>query len=191
MLCCLSYLSGFSQKKDILEDKLLIVLDIQEYYTNNKLPEGAARQLIDSVNFVISKTSPDHVVYIKSVHKVLNLSLSYPFVYASRDTSAMCFDKRMNVVNDHIFIKEKANTFTIDELNDFIKQSKAKEIIIVGLMAEQCVYESLLGGRELGYEMYAVPQAIIGESGKSKDKVIKKLMEKGVKRLDISSLGNE
>jgi len=159
----------------LIENKFLIVLDIQNYYTINKLPDSTAQRLIDSVNYVISNTSPDHVIYIKSTHKVLNLSLSSPFVYVSLDTPAMYFDKRMNLVNEHIFTKEESNAFTIKALNDFLIQNKAKEIVIIGLLAEQCVYESLIGGKALGYDMCVIPGAIIGKSPKSKDKVIKEL----------------
>lgn len=137
ILCCLSSLSCFSQKKALIEDKLLIVLDIQEYYTNNKLSEGPAQKLIDSINYVISNTSSNNVIYIKSIHKLLNMSLSYPFVYVTHDTSAMCLDKRLNLVNDNILTKEGPNAFTVKALNDFLKQRNAKEIIIIGLLAER------------------------------------------------------
>lgn len=191
VILCLTYLSCFSQKKDFSNDKLLIVLDIQEYYTHSKLAEGSAQKLIDSVNYVIGKTNPDNVIYIKSIHRLLNLSFSWPFVYVTRDTSAMCLDKRMNLVNDHIFIKEESNTFTIKALNDFLKQNNTEEIIIIGLMAEQCLYESLIEGRKLNYDMYAIPGAIIGKSQKSKDKVLKKLIKNEIKIIDINTLNNE
>jgi len=191
IICCLSILYCFSQEKNLIEDKFLIILDIQEYYTNDKLPEGDAQKLIDSINYVISNTSPNNVIYIKSIHKLLNLSLSYPFIYVSLDTLAMCLDKRMNLVNEHIFLKEESNTFTVKELNHFLKQNNAKEIIIIGLMAEQCISESLIAGKELGYDMYIIPEAIIGESPKSKDKALKALSKEGVKILDIKTLNNE
>lgn len=191
IIICFSNLFCFSQEKYLIEDKFLLILDIQEYYTNDKLPEGSAQKLIDSINYAISHTSPNNVIYIKTIHKLLNLSLSYPFVYVSLDTSAMCLDKRMNLVNEHIFIKEESNTFTVKELNHFLKQNNAKEIIIVGLMAEQCIYESLIAGKELGYDMYVIPEAVAGESQKSIDKALKALTKEGIKILDIKTLNNE
>jgi nicotinamidase-related amidase len=182
---------GLAQRENIMSDKLLIVLDIQEYYTNKALPEATAQNLIDSVNYVIGQTSPENVIFIKSIHKVLNLSFSSPFVFVSYDTAAMRLDKRMNVVNDHIFTKEESSAFTVEALNDYLKQNNTKEIIIIGLMAEQCVNKSLLAGEELGYSMYAIPEAIAGKSIRSKDKVMKKLAEKGVKIIPVNSLKNE
>ncbi|NVO01647.1 MAG: isochorismatase family protein [Bacteroidetes bacterium] len=188
---CLIYISCFSQKKEPLEDKLLIVLDIQEYYANNKLSEGSAQKLIDSVNYVISKTNPNNVIYIKSIHKLLNLSLSYPFVFVTHDSAAMVFDKRLKIVNNQIFTKEESNTFTSKGLNVFLKEKNAKEIIIIGLMAEQCVYKSLIAGKNLGYDMYAIPGAIIGETPKSKDKVMRELINEGIRIIDINILSNQ
>ena len=189
IISCLSNQFCFSQEKDLLDERFLIVLDIQEYYTNDKLSEENAQKLIDSVNYVINHS--DNVVYVKSIHKLLNLSLSYPFIYVSFDTSAMRLDKRMNLVNDLIFTKENCSAFAVKDLCDFLKQNNAKEIVIIGLMAGDCIYESLLEGKELGYDMYIIPEAIIGESQKGKDKAIKSLTKEGVKILDIKMLNNE
>ena len=171
-----------------MHDKHLIVLDIQEYYTNNKLSVVSSQKLIDSVNYIISKTISNNVTYIKSVHKLLNLSLSYPFIYVTYDSSAMRLDNRLNLVNNHILTKEKTNTFSVEELNNFLEQKNVNEIIIIGLLAEQCVYKSLIAGRKLGYNMYVVPEAIIGKSEKSKEKVIKKLTKKGIKIININTI---
>lgn len=187
LLFGLSSFSCFSQKKALIEDKFLIVLDIQEYYTKNKLPEGSAQKLIDSINYVISHTNSNNVIYIKSIHKLLNLSFSYPFIFVTHDTSAMCLDKRMNLVNDNILTKEHPNAFTLKALNDFLEQKSAKEIIVIGLLAEQCVYESLIAGIKLGYNMYVLPEAIVGKSQKSKEKVINKLTKKGIKIFDFNT----
>lgn len=191
ILFCSGFHFCFAQYKNLMENKLLLVVDIQEYYTKNKLPEATAQNLIDSVNSIISYTNPDNVIYIRSIHKVLNLSFSSPFLYVSHDTTAMRFDKRMSLVNDHIYTKEESNIFAVKALNDYIEQNNTKEIIVIGLMAEQCVYKSLLAGEELGYAMYAIPGAIAGESIRSKDKVMKKLAEKGVEIIATNTLDFE
>lgn len=186
-----AHLFCFAQRENLMSDKLLIVLDIQEYYTNKALPEATAQKLIDSVNYAISHTSPENVIYIKSIHKVLNLSFSSPLVFVSHDTSAMRLDKRMNVVNDHIFIKEESSAFTVKALNDYLKQKNTKEIVIIGLMAERCVYESILAGKEMGYSMYTIPGAITGKSLKSKEQVINKLAKKGVEIINMNTLNQD
>jgi len=100
----------------------------------------------------------------------------------------MRFDNRMNVVNDHIFINDNFSVFTIEELKNFLKQVNAKEIVMIGLMAEEFLSEYLIEGKELGYDMYTIPEAIIGKSEKSKDEAIIKLIKKGIKMIDINTL---
>jgi len=177
-----------AQNNSQTDGKFLIVLNIQEYSTCNshKLSETEAQKIIDSVNYVINQFNPNNVVYIRSSHDLLNLSLSYPFIYVSHDTIAMRLDKRMHLVNDRVFTKEKTSAFTLAELNDFLQQNKAKEIAVVGLLAEECVYETVVAGRDLGYEMYIVPEAIIGKSEKSKMKVLTKLKNNGIRQLSLN-----
>lgn len=177
-----------AQDKSFFPNKYLIVLDVQEYYTNGKLPECSTQKVIDSINYVISKTDSDNVMYIKRIHKLLNLSLSFPFIYVSLDTSAIRLDSRLNLVNENIFTREKGNAFRLKELNDYLKQNNATEIVLIGFLAEDFLYESVISGKELGYDMYVIPEAIIGKSQITKDKVINNLTKQGIKIIDINEI---
>jgi nicotinamidase-related amidase len=177
-----------SQEKSFFSNKYLIVLDVQEYYTNGKLPEYSTQKVIDSVNYVINKTASDKVIYIKRTHKLLNLSLSFPFIYVSLDTLAIRLDSRLNLVNENIFTREKANAFTLKELNDFLKQNNATEIVLIGFLSEDFLYKSVISGKKLGYDMYVIPEAIIGKSQISKNKVINNLTKEGIKIIDINGM---
>lgn len=191
IITCFSNYFCYSQKNDPVNDTFLIVLDVQEYYTNNELSESAAQNFIDAVNYVINSTDSSHVIYVKTIHQLLNLSLTLPFAYVSFDTSAMRLDKRMTMVSKHIFTKIASNAFTVKELNDFLIQNQAKYIVIIGLMAEECIYQTLTGGKSIGYQMYTVPEALVGKSQKGKDEAIKKLIKEGIKILDINALKPE
>jgi nicotinamidase-related amidase len=181
-------ISAKSQDKSVLINKFIIVLDVQEYHTNCSLSDPSNQKVIDSINYVINKSDRNNVIYIKRIHKLLNISLSFPFIYVSLDTSAMRLDKRLNLVNENIFTREKANAFALEELNDFLKQNNVKEIVMIGFLAEEFLYQSVIRGKELGYDMYMISEAIIGKSQKSKDKVIKNLTEEGIKMLDIEKM---
>lgn len=181
-------ISAKSQDKNVLINKFIIVLDVQEYHTNCSLSDPSNQKVIDSINYVINKSDRNNVIYIKRIHKLLIISLSFPFIYVSLDTSAMRLDKRLNLVNENIFTREKANAFTLEELNDFLKQNNVKEIVMIGFLAEEFLYQSVIRGKELGYDMYVISEAIIGKSQKSKDKVIKNLTEEGIKMLDIEKM---
>lgn len=176
----------FSQKCETMKGKFLIVMDIQEYYTSGKLSFNSTQSMIESANGVIENTDAGHVIYLSRVHKLLNLSFGFPLVYISLDTNAMRLDSRLILVNENRLTREHSNAFASAELKDYLKQNNAKEIVVIGLLAEEFVYQSLLAGKELGYDMYLIPEAILGKTQKKKDKAIKKLAKRGVNVIRFS-----
>lgn len=85
----------------------------------------------------------------------------------------MLFDKRIIEVNDLI---------------NYLKQNNANQIVIIGLMVGECLYESLLADKEPGYNMYLISKEIVGKLEKTKIKVISKLKQKEVRQLTIREL---
>ena len=182
-------LCSYGQSVNNINDKFVIILDVQREYTENSISEVEAQQLIDSINYVIKHTDVNNILYVKSAHRLLNISSSKPFIYVSFDTAAKWnLDSRMILVNENVISKEESNIFDEVELTDILVQNNVKEIIVIGLMAEKCVYESLIGGVELGYEMYVIPEAIVGKSTKSEEKIIKKLQASGVNILHLDAM---
>lgn len=159
------------------QNTFVIVLDIQPYFTENAMSESQAQKLIDASNKVIENTEASNIIYVKTYHRMLTMS----FKGIKIDTiSNMEFDKNLNIVNENIFIKTKASAFSLNDLNDFLKEKNAERILVVGLMAEDCLYKTVLEGSEMGYEMFVIPESMGAKSQKSKEKVLKKLVKKGV-----------
>lgn len=179
----------FSQKND-LDNKFLMVLDVQRHDTDKLESDSSFQTFIESLNVAIGHFNTKNIIYIMGIHLQLNLSLTFPNLYISLNTEAMQLYDRMSLVNKNIFLKEEAmgNAFNIEGLNNFLKKNNAKEIILIGLLAEKCIYQSCIGGLDKAYNMYIIPEAIIGESQESKDKVIKELTEKGIKTLNLNEL---
>ncbi len=168
--------------KKVIQNKFVIVLDIQKYYTEKAISDSEADTLIKYANYVIENTDPNNVIYFKAIHKELTIS----FKSITVDTlDNLEIDSRLKVVNDNILWKEEGNAFTVAGLNSFLEKRNAKEIIVVGLMAEKCVYKTLIGGKELGYKMFVIPEAIVGKSEKSKQKVIEKLLAEGITIIEL------
>ncbi len=166
-----------AQTEKLPKDNYLIVLDIQQYYTHELLDSVAAENLIYSINSLLDEYEPQKVVYIRSMHKLLTLS----FKGVKVDTAdGMEFDHRLRVINTVDFVKSKPNAFSLEEFRSYLEENNAKNIVVVGLMAEYCVYQTLLGGKECGFEMFVVPDAIAAKSEKSKNKTLEKLKKKGV-----------
>lgn len=168
---------ALTQNIEQIKDKYLIVLDIQQHFTKNVIQETEAEMLIKTINSIINDANPQKVIYVKSILTTLNISLKGFDV----DTlPKLDFDNRLNIVNDQIVVKNKANAFKFEKLTNLLEKDNDKEVIVVGLMAEHCVYKTLLGGKKSGYEMFVIPEAIAGKSTEGKDKIVNKMKKQNI-----------
>lgn len=168
--------SAIAQEKDFFQNKYLIVLDMQEDYIYGKIPDSAAYELIANINSIIDKVDTNKIVYVKTEMLVASLS----FKGISVDTIAnLEFCKNLQIANNNIFVKTDGNAFSNNDLATFFNAKNAEDIIVVGLLAEQCVSRTTNGGLELGYHMFLIPNAILGKKEKTKSKAIKKLIDNG------------
>ena len=173
-----STFSSFPQEVNYSNERFVIVLDVQQFWTDNSLKPEAAEEMLRSINAVIEKTNPAKIIYIKSSGESAVLSISLKGVKKTT-FSANEFDKNLKIVNTYIFEKTEGDAFTVKDMTDIFESNNAKEIIITGLLAEECVYKTALGGLSRNYDIYLVPEAIGGKSDKSKQKALKKLAKAG------------
>lgn len=155
---------------------------MQEEYAENEISKESTAKEIEIINKIISTANPENVVYAKSVHKILNFSLKKIYV----DKIAKDLDDRLEVVGENVFTDYGGNVFNSDELVNYVNETNINQIVIVGRVAEECITKSVLSGKKSGFEMFIIPDAIIGKSKVSKFKAIKRLKEKGVKELTVN-----
>ena len=176
ILICISF--NLFQNKAFSQERYLIVLDIQKFPKKSTLLDSSVMKMIQNVNSLISHFNADNVIYIKATGKAISIT-SKGF---SIDTlPASDFDSKLNIVSNNIFIKIEGDAFTSAEMISFLENKKAKEIVLVGLMAEKCIYNTALGGKDKDYDITIVPEGIVGMTQKKKDKAIEKMKVKGIK----------
>ena len=168
-----------------LEGKYILVIDIQEIWTKNKLEPAAAELLIANINKIISKADSGKVIYIESV--VANLSLDFSGISIGFPKGLM-IDDRLHTVNSNRFTKNKPDSFSSEQLKVFLSKHTANSFVVVGLAAEHCILETLVGGLNRGYKMALVPEAIWGESEATKEKSIATAKKKGAEVVLLNSL---
>jgi len=182
---CISF--NLFQNKAFSQERYLIVLDIQKFPKKSTLLDSSVMKMIQNVNSLISHFNADNVIYIKATGKAISIT-SKGF---SIDTlPASDFDSTLNIVSNNIFIKIEGDAFTSAEMISFLENKKAKEIVLVGLMAEKCIYNTALGGKDKDYDITIVPEGIVGMTKKKKDKAIEKMKVKGIKFLPMSAIIN-
>ncbi len=172
----------FSQNSKYENEKYVIVLDVQQYYTDNCMPKKDADEMVKSINSLIGKTNPEKVIYVKSLYGAVALSISFKG-FKIDTIPANEFDKNLVLINNTIFNKTDGNAFLANGLLEYLKQKGVKDIIVTGLLAERCVTKTTQGGISSGFNIYLLSDAIGGKSNRSKAKAIKKLVKMGAKQL--------
>jgi nicotinamidase-related amidase len=178
---------AFSQEKSYENDKFLIVLDVQQYWTDKAMSAEEAASMVSAINSLIEKTNPGKVIYVRTMAVAKEISISFKGIRT--DTLfAPKFDRNLKIVSNNFFEKTTGDAFATKALTDFLDQSSAKDIIIAGLLAEKCITVTTLGGLSRGYNIYIVPDAVGGKSKNSRNKAINHLAGKGTKILIINDL---
>lgn len=161
------------------DDFVLLVVDVQDFENvKENLAQNIYRDFLLEVNKTIESFDPERVAYIKDMSLVASLS----FKGIDVDTASFIdFDKDLVVVNTNIFIKSEGDSFTAEGLDSFLEKCPDHKILVVGLIADGCIYSTLKSGCKQDYEMYIVPNAILARSEISKRKYLKKYEKMGVK----------
>lgn len=170
-------LKGHAQLSQPPDELYILVIDVQKKYYEGKRTEKDAVRMLENINSLIEKSDPAKVVYIQAGGSVLNLS----FKKTTVDTVVFPPDDRLKRVNDHLITKFAGDAFTVKELTDFLRENNAKNILLTGLMAEKCVFNTAMGGLEQGFNIYILPAALMGKNPRSKEKAIGKMVENGAR----------
>jgi len=173
--------------KAVSQESYLIVLDIQAFPKKDKQLDSSVREMIQNVNSLVSHFDTNKVIYIKATGKALNITLKG---FSVDTLPAPDFDSTLNVVSNNVFTKIEGDAFTSAGLISFLESRKVQEIVLVGLMAEKCIFDTALGGKARGYDIAIVTEGIVGTTHKKKEKAIQKMEEKGVKFIPITQIIN-
>jgi nicotinamidase-related amidase len=176
---------GHTQTSSQYSDTFFMIVDVQDqFYSNNQL-SAPGKEMVEIINLMIDSFDPQKVIYIKAAGKKLSLS----FKGISVDTlPAPGLDPGLKLVSHNFFTKREGDAFSTDKLIQFLQENNARKIIVAGMLAEKCVYQTVMGGKQRGYVMKVVPEAVIGKSEKSKQKVIQKMREQGIAVLSLKDI---
>jgi nicotinamidase-related amidase len=168
-----------------IQDKYVIVLDVQpQYYSGTKL-DNPAGEMVRNINSILEVADPGKIIYINSIGKAL--SVSFKGIRAET-VPPTPFDSRLKRIGNTIFTKESGDAFDVKELTDYLSKVKAKEVIILGLLAERCVTNTALGARKRGFDVFLLPEAILGKNPGSKEKAIGKMKKEGAQVLTMREI---
>lgn len=170
----------------VSQDQYLMVIDVQNKFYEGSKVEQQANEMVGSINTIIKSFDPENVIYVKATAKML--TVSYKGIKAEPFFPAPEIDHGLNIVNNQIFTKTEGSAFSLVELNNLLQKRGVKKIILVGLLAEKCVYKTAIDGIDKGYDIFIAKEAVLSKSESKKAKVFRKMTQKGVKIISTKEL---
>lgn len=162
---------SFAQYKAVFDDAILVVLDVQpQFYSDNT--EQQAAEMVENINQLVINYPQDRIIYTQASGKILELSL---FKITTTEIPPTEMDPQLVVSGNHVFSKTHGNALEEDAIMEHLSSLTQKKLVLTGLMAEECVYQTAIGAIKEGFEVYLVEDAILSTSEDAKDKYLEKM----------------
>lgn len=154
-----------------------MVLDMQDFQLKDQSLNASIDSLIPRINQLIGAFGAERVVYVRATGRSLNISLKG----ISTDTlPPKPFYPGLEVVNSTVYDKVEGDAFSVPELRQFLESRQVTDIVLVGILADKCIYHTALGGSSRGYHMTLVPEATVGSTARKQAKAFGEMKAKGV-----------
>jgi nicotinamidase-related amidase len=141
--------------------KALLVLDVQEG-SSGPVRARSFEAMVNTINGLIERfaRSGSEVAYVRQVFESdLIVRLHGGRRLAGRPEPRL--DRRLLVVNDHDFRKNRTDAFANRRLEQLLIDRQVDELFLVGVDGAYCVYYTALGALNRGYRVTVVQDAVL------------------------------
>jgi len=166
--------------------KALLVIDMQIDYIgeNAKFPieRSQIENLIITINKIIDECHKNDysIVYLRRVFKKNDIGNFFRNYACLEGTFGVEIDPRINIVSQNIFDKYAPDSFSSGDFINYLIENRIDELYLCGIMADECVYETALGGYNRNYKINYIANAVGSTNSKNIEKAVKKLNKKGI-----------
>ncbi|KAK0383938.1 hypothetical protein NLU13_8029 [Sarocladium strictum] len=149
-------LVGIPDSKPTLTDSVLIIIDAQNEYATGLLKVARLNETRSAIKALLDR-------YRSSGGSVIHVAHQSPEgapIFTPGTPLASIFDELTPVEGEPVVHKAHATAFTGTDLKKHLDLTKKNKIAVVGYMAHNCVSATIRAAAELGYDSYAVKDAI-------------------------------
>ncbi|AZP03667.1 cysteine hydrolase [Jeotgalibaca ciconiae] len=168
----------------------LLVLDIQNDTLGIK-EYGNTDSLMNNINSAITYAENNHIdiLYLTQgfsnpIDKLLSGGL-----YKKGSVGAE-LSSQLRVLSPHIFSKEKTDAFSSNELEEYLLKEGITTLYLIGADASACVYKTALGGRNRGYEVIVLSDAVFSINDTFLDRALANYKKNKIKTRVLSEFMN-
>ncbi len=174
------------QKKALFEasECLLLCIDIQEKLFSVMQNKG---QLLKNSNTLLEASRLFNIKSIVTEQYPKGLGPTHSEIEFQKIDKFEDFKKDDDRIQCLCLEKISFSVFNDENIADIIKKSSCKKIIMFGIESHVCMLQSLVQGLELGYEVYAVEDAMSSRSIQNHENALKFLRQIGVKVINVES----
>ena len=150
--------------------RALMIVDLQnDFCPNGALPAPDGDLIVPVINKLMNKF--DFVLASKDWHPVNTVHFEKWPAHCVRDTQGAEFHPELNAAKiDKVFLKgtdDKDDGYsafeaTNDNLEEYLRENKVKEVYVTGLVTEYCVKQTVLEALRQGFETYLIEDAVQG-----------------------------
>jgi len=156
----------------------MLIIDVQRNLTAENgawiLNLEQTDKMIEKINSIIKKSTEKNliVIYISNEFKKYSIINWMTGRAMEEQTDGVKIDERIAIINNNHFIKNKMDSFTSDDFNEFLKNHEINHLIITGMDAEDCVDKTIKGALNRNYKITVISDAIATKSIEKRDKKI-------------------
>lgn len=139
----------------------IIVIDVQNGTTQTEKYQPS-EELINNINSAIEYGVENdmEIIYITNVYKKNPWDQILAFGTFTEGTDSVVLDERLDIVSDIQFTKNRSDTFSNSDFEEYLIQENIDTIYLVGVDAYACVMRTAQGGVNRGYNVIAVKDCI-------------------------------
>lgn len=140
-------------------DSTLLIIDAQNEYAEGQLKTGGvdeSRKAIATLLETYRKADPSGKNIVHITHQVPD---GAP-IFTPNTKLAEEFAELAPKGDEHVVVKEQAGSFTDTKLDEILKESGKKKVVLTGYMAHVCVSTTARQASEKGYDVLLAKEAI-------------------------------
>lgn len=157
--------------------KALLILDIQNDFTGPAArmpvdPQQAA-QMIAHLNSIINRTGNEmEIIYIGNEFPAWDPGNLFRRFAAIRGSAGAKQDERLVAKGDCYFSKKSSSAFSNPSLDTYLKTKQVDELVITGVFAEACVWQTMKAAIRKGYRVGTIADCVAAASDAKRTKML-------------------
>ena len=158
-----------------IEDSSLIIIDVQEKLTN-AIPDKVIKRLRKNTAILLNAANELNVPVITTVQYPKGLGKTEAFIKENLASSTMTFEKTC------------FSCLGADGFKDHLTLLNKKQIILAGVEAHICIFQSAVELKLAGFDVYVVIDAIASRDFTSYESALTRLKQANISLLNTESV---